>query len=321
MPELPGNTESNVESPRIAITGLAGFVGGYLASALRDAGLSVCGTVLNETERDRAVALGTPDAIIADLMDTDALRRGFDGATHVVHLAAISSGAAGAEAWQANVDGTRNVLTAAGGRRVLLASTGYVYGRTSMERPAVETDPLDPIGDYAASKAAMERMANSEFGRANVVIARSFNHTGPGQGPAFVAPAFAQQIAEIESGKREPVLRVGNLDALREMMDVRDVVRAYTALVLLPSEAGRVFNVSSGKPVSVGRILDLLLGYSTATIRVETDPDRLRPSDNPCSTGDASKLRNATGWSPEIALERTLEDTLNWWRTQEMEMR
>ncbi|HEY3414034.1 MAG TPA: NAD-dependent epimerase/dehydratase family protein [Armatimonadota bacterium] len=316
MPTPAGNPDPNVKPPRIAITGLAGFVGGHLAAALRDAGIAVCGTVLNEAERDRAVALSTPDVAIADLMDPTALRKGFEGATHIVHLAAISSGAAGAEAWQANVDGTRNVLRAAEGRRVLLASTGYVYGRTSPERPAVESDPLDPIGDYAASKAAMERMANTEFADADVVIARSFNHTGPGQGPGFVAPAFAQQIAEIEAGKREPVLRVGNLDALREMMDVRDVVRAYMALALLPPEAGRVFNVSSGWPCTVRRILDLLLGFSTAEIRVETDPERLRPSDNPCSTGDSSRLRAATGWRPGIPLERTLEDTLNWWRAR-----
>jgi GDP-4-dehydro-6-deoxy-D-mannose reductase len=295
----------------VAVTGIAGFVGAYLAAELKSAGYAVCGTVLNAAERDRTVAAGITDVTIAELNDMDALRRGFSGARLIVHLAAISSGAAGAEAWKANVDGTRNVLAAADGRRVLLVSTGYVYGKTTPERPARETDPLDPIGDYAASKAEMERMANTEFAGADIVIARSFNHTGPGQGPAFVAPAFAQQIAQIEAGTRDPVLRVGNLDALREMMDVRDVVKAYTALIGLPPAAGRVFNVACGRPHSVHHILDVLLSRSSASIGVETDPARLRPSDNPCSTGDATKLRAATGWAPEIPLERTLEDTLN----------
>lgn len=305
--------------PLVAITGIAGFVGGHLVDALRAAGYAVCGTVLNEDERARVVATGVPDVAIAELSDVNALRAGFDGAQFIVHLAAVSSGAAGAEAWQANVDGTRNVLAAAGGRRVLLASTGYVYGKTSPERPARETDPIDPIGDYAASKAAMERMAHEEFGEADYVVARSFNHTGPGQSPAFVAPAFAQQIAEIEAGRRDPVLRVGNLDALREMMDVRDVVRAYAALLGLPREAGKVFNIACGQPHTVRHILGLLLGFSRIAIRTETDPTRLRPSDNPCSTGDCSRLMQATDWRPVFSLERTLQDTLDWWRQQEME--
>lgn len=299
---------------RVCVTGLGGFVGGHLARALREAGCHVSGTALDDAESDRIRASGTPENVVADLGDVEAMRRAFDGATHIVHLAAISSGAAGAEAWQANVDGTRNVLTAAAGRRVLLAGTGYVYGVTSPERPANETDPLNPIGDYAASKAAMERMAEAEFGDANYVITRGFNHTGPGQGPGFVAPAFARQIALVEAGKQAPVISVGNLDALREMMDVRDVMKAYTALLALAPDAGRVFNVACGKPHSVRHILDVLLGLSTAAIDIETDPARLRPSDNPCSTGDATRLRAATGWQLTITLEQTLEDTLNWWR-------
>jgi GDP-4-dehydro-6-deoxy-D-mannose reductase len=148
-----------------------------------------------------------------------------------------------------------------------------------------------------------------------VVRVRPFNHTGPGQSPRFVVPAFASQIAHIEADLQEPVMKVGNLDAARDFTDVRDIVWAYH-LALTQGEPGEVYNLASGRPQSIQGLLEMLLSYSQATIRVERDPDRYRPVDVPVVYGSAEKFRRRTGWEPQIPFEQTLRDTLAYWRKQ-----
>jgi GDP-4-dehydro-6-deoxy-D-mannose reductase len=213
--------------------------------------------------------------------------------------------------------------------QVLLASTGYVYGPCDPARPAREEDELRPLSvAYAESKRMMEQLARTwPTGPLEVLIARAFNHTGPRQTPDFAVPAFAQQIAQIEAGQRvgavplgQPILRVGNLTPQRDLLDVRDVVRAY-ALLMEQGQPGQVYNVCSGRAYPVGDLLDRLLALSDVAIEIEPDPDRQRPSDLPVLVGDPSKLKQATGWTPEITLAQTLRETLDYWRKEAAKQR
>ena len=239
----------------------------------------------------------------------------------VYHLAARSSGAdVNRDAiFAANVQGTRALLEAASRLkpfpRVLLASTGYVYGNTESERPARETDPIGPLwkfGSYADSKIEMENVAKAYRGLA--ITARAFAHTGPGQTSAFAVSAFARQIARMER-KLEPLeLRVGNLDAFRDLMDARDVVRAYALLMNSAASPGTTFNVATGQPVQMRRVAERLCSLSEVEPEIVVDPARLRPLDIACSTGASSKLQAVTGWQPQITLDATLRDMLDFWR-------
>lgn len=245
---------------------------------------------------------------------------------HIYHLAARSSGAdADREAvYAANVSGTRNLLEAASQSaefpRVLLASTGYVYGNTDPLRPAREEDPIGPLwkyGAYTDSKIEMETVARSY--RAFAVCARAFAHTGPGQAPTFAVPGFARQIARMERGQETCQLRVGNLNALRDMLDVRDVVRAYVALMNSAdwrNIAGNAINVSTGRPVQMRYVVQRLCALSQVSPEIFIDPVRLRPLDIASSTGDPLRLNVLTNWKPEILLDTTLRDLLAYWREQ-----
>jgi len=183
--------------------------------------------------------------------------------------------------------------------------------------PQTEESPLRPNNPYAVSKVAQDFLGlqyHLAYGLP-VVRVRPFNHTGPGQSPRFVVPAFASQIARIEVGLQEPVLRVGNLDAARDFSDVRDIVRAYH-LAVTEGEPGEVYNLASGRPQPVRGLLETLLGYSQVKIRVERDEERSRPVDVPVVYGSAEKFHRQTGWEPQIPFEQTLRDTLEYWRGQ-----
>jgi GDP-4-dehydro-6-deoxy-D-mannose reductase len=313
---------------RVLITGVTGFVGGWLAEEL--AGhypqASLYGTTTHSASDVPANLPPGLGLLTADLTDPDAVRHAVAEATptHVFHLAGFASGA-GTDAERisrVNVDATVSLLSAleAEGNscRVQLASSGYVYGATTPGRPAKETDPPNPSGAYAESKAAMEKAVRpyAENGLLSLTVTRSFNHTGPRQAIDFVVPAFAKQIARIEKGLEPPVVRVGNLEAKRDFLSVQDVVRAYRLLLLESDPAPwRVVNVASGVGVTIRSLLDTLVADSTAEVTVETDPARLRPSDLPECVGDSTLLTQLTGWHPEISLEETLAGTLNYWRS------
>jgi GDP-4-dehydro-6-deoxy-D-mannose reductase len=215
-----------------------------------------------------------------------------------------------------NVRGTHHLLDALERAnvpaRVLVPSSAMVYASAS--EPLTETHPLVPNSPYGVSKLAQEMLAQRTDGALAVVIARPFNHVGPRQDPQFVASGFARRIADIEIGRWPPEISVGNLEARRDLTDVRDTVRAYQ-LILERGEPGRPYNVCSGRAVPIGELLDLLLARARIPIAVKTDPARYRPNDTPVLVGDPARLRDELGWTPAIPLEQTLDDLLAYWRS------
>jgi GDP-4-dehydro-6-deoxy-D-mannose reductase len=195
---------------------------------------------------------------------------------------------------------------------VLVTGSALVY-RPSTSAIA-EDAPLGPFNPYGVSKLAQEMVASQDRRRRTMVV-RSFNHAGPRQSPAYVTSSFASQIAEIEAGLREPTLSVGNLDAARDITDVRDVVRAYR-MIVERGEPGRPYNVCSGTAYRVGDLLDRLVEMARVTVRVTVDAARLRALDNPLVLGDRSRVTTEIGWTPEIPVERTLADLLDYWRAR-----
>ena len=174
---------------------------------------------------------------------------------------------------------------------------------------------LRPGNIYAATKAC-QNMIGSIYSKAydmDLMMVRAFNHIGPGQAPMFVVSDFCKQVAEIEKGLREPVMKVGNLAAKRDFTDVRDVVKAYVKLIQT-GVASETYNVGSGEAKSIQQILDTIVSMSDCEIKVEIDPNKLRPVDVPIIEADITKLRELTGWKPEITLEQTIRETLDYWR-------
>jgi GDP-4-dehydro-6-deoxy-D-mannose reductase len=194
---------------------------------------------------------------------------------------------------------------------VLVVTSGEIYGGSAAPVALDEGAPLAPASPYARSKAAADALAAASG--LDVVRARSFNHTGPGQGDTYVAASFARQLAEMELGRREPVLHVGNLAAVRDFLDVADVVEAYVRL-LDPEVPAGAYNVASGIGRSIADLLDLLVEAAGVRPRIEVDASRWRP--DRASIGDAAKLRRATGWSPQIPFETTLARLLDDWRAR-----
>jgi len=315
---------------RVLITGVTGFVGPYLAAELAaEPEVELFGMALDAGGAQAGGALPSGITILlGDVTDDASIRTVLEEARPdvVFHLAGASSGAAAwhrpVACYEVNAVGTLRLLE--GIRRLglaattIVASSGEVYGSADDEaHPLTEDSPLRPLSPYAASKASQDLVA-AQYPRAygmRVIRLRLFNHTGPRHPEQFVASSFARQIARIERGLQEPVLEVGNLDARRDFVDVRDVARAYR-LAVRSDVTGDVFNVCSGRAVSIRRILELLLGLARCEVVVHPDPERMRPADIPLLIGDPRRFREATGWVPEIPLERTLADLLDWWRDQ-----
>jgi GDP-4-dehydro-6-deoxy-D-mannose reductase len=221
-------------------------------------------------------------------------------------------------AFRINVLGTHHLLE--GLRRaellakIVLPSSAMVYASSS--EPLTEEHPFGPQGPYAFSKLAQEMAALREREDGlHVTVARAFNHVGPRQNPFFAASGFARRIADIEAGKWEPEIAVGNLDARRDIHDVRDTVRAYQ-LILEHGADGRAYNVCSGRAIQIGALLDKLLARARVPIKIRVDPSRYRPSDVPLLVGDPTRLQAELGWLPEIPLEQTLDDLLSYWRAR-----
>jgi GDP-4-dehydro-6-deoxy-D-mannose reductase len=293
-----------LSSLRVLITGVSGFVGSRLARHLLAQGDRVSGTHL-----DVHPGIDGVDLHEVDLLDREKLARVVREAAPdvVVHLAALShvgeSWKRMADYFQVNFLGTENLLDAAEGRRVLLASSAEVYGVVPEERqPIREEEPLSPRTPYALTKAAAERFALSR----GAVVLRAFNLVGPGQAASFALPAFASQLAAISRGEVEPVLRVGNLSARRDFVHVDEGAAAFR-LLAEKGEPGEVYNVASGQAVSIGEALDRLMAVSGVEARVEADSDRMRPLDIPLLMGDAGRLR-ALGWEPRRGLDEALAD-------------
>ncbi len=308
------------------MTGAGGFVAAHLVEFLRSEHPEVeaVGLVRPHGSAPRGGA-GFATLLEADLNDPTGLDAVLDRGPvdRIVHLAGQSSVHL---SWldpggtlRTNVLGLVNLLDAVrrhGGRPdVLVVGSAEEYGAVeAADLPLREDRPLLPTSPYAVSKVAQACLA-LHYGAAGmrVLRTRTFHHTGPGRGEAFAESSFARQIAEAEAGLRPPVLQVGNLHAVRDYTDVRDVVRAYWAL-LERGEAGAVYNVCSGRGRSIRELLDILLSLAGTKLDVKVEPERLRPADVPALFGDPRRLREATGWEPRIPLERTLADLLDDWR-------
>jgi len=260
------------------------------------------------------------------LMDLQALKELFAEIKpdYIFHLAAQAFvPASWADPWSTlenNIRGQLNVLLAAidlgTHPRILVVGSADEYGIVApKELPIRETNALRPNSPYAVSKVAQDMLGYQYYAshKLPVVRVRPFNHIGPGQSPAFVASAFAKQVAEAEAGLREPVVRVGNLDARRDFSDVRDIVRGYY-LAISKGEPGQVYNLGAECSYAIRELLDGLISLSRISLTVELDPARLRPSDVPEIVADCSKFRAQTGWQAQIPLERSLSDILNYWR-------
>ena len=292
------------------VTGAHGFVGPYLTSHLESKGDEVVGI-------DHEV----------DITDAEVVRARFaDELPDVVyHLAAAShvgdSWSAPAQVVRINSEGSLNVLlaaVAAGVERVVLIGSAEEYGHVTPDQlPINEDTPLRPVSPYGASKAAAEMLASYIVrGRdLPVVCVRPFNHLGPGQSDRLVASTLAQQVARNERTGGDEVL-AGDLSPKRDFSDVRDVVRAYR-LLAEKGRPGEAYNVCSGRAVAIREMADILIGLSTRPMKVTLDAERLRPVDVPVLQGDNRKLVRDTGWQPEITLEQTLRDVLEWWRAHE----
>jgi GDP-4-dehydro-6-deoxy-D-mannose reductase len=296
---------------RFLVTGVSGFAGGHLRSHL-----TLCGHEVLSLVRP-----GSGDTRV-DVRDAKAVLESVERAVPdgVFHLAALAfvphADSRVSQARDVNVAGTANVLDAAreAGVRTVVVSSGAVYGHVpSADLPVVESASLAPVGVYAETKAAAETECERRAGFQDIVRVRPFNHTGPGQSCDYVCSAFARQIAEVERGLREPVVSHGDLTPERDFCDVRDVAKAYLD-AFERGQAGEVYNVCSGKPVSIGSILETLSEMSRVPLRTTVGEDRLRNAELDRVYGSAAKLREAAGWRPLIPLRTTLVDLLADWR-------
>lgn len=314
-------------SKTVAVTGGCGFAGRYLVAQLIAEGSRVI--IL-----DKAISLPTElmpwaDSIELHRLDLTAptgLAQLFETLMpdEIYHLAGIANVKHSWEGegltYKVNLIGTVNLLSAlksVGAQTdVLIVGSGEVYGLVPQnEQPITEDRHPDPRSPYAASKLCQEiaagQMANHLKGKC--VFVRPFNHIGPGQHPSFVTSDFARQVARIERGEMEPIIRVGNLQTYRDFMDVRDTIEAYI-LALRCGENRMVLNVCSGKPIRIDHILDFYKARSRKSIDVQVDPDRFRPADIPMLCGSYERLQKMTGWVPRRSIEQALEDILEHWR-------
>jgi len=321
-----------MKEKRILITGISGFVGSHLAEyCLGMPDIKVFGTVISHHLGDELVRIKQIQDQIK-ILECDLTNR--IGTARVLveskpeiifHLAAQSfvptSWKSPEDTLYNNIMSELNIFEVVRELQldpvIHIAGSSEEYGLVNdNELPIKETNPLRPLSPYAVSKIGQEMLAfqyRQSYGL-KTVITRAFNHEGPRRGEQFVTSNFAKQIAEIEKGRREPIVYVGNLEAKRDFSDVRDIVRAYW-LAVEKCNYGEPYNICSERNRTIKNVLEILLNFSkTKNIKIEKDLDRMRPSDVPALLGDCSKFKEQTGWKPEIPFEKTMEDLLNYWR-------
>ncbi len=314
---------------RVLITGVTGFVGSHMVEFALAKGTEIFGACRWRSNTENIEALrGRLQLVEADLRDQTSVQEMIAKSRPdwIFHLAGqsqvMTSWHAPAETLQTNVIGQVHLLEAIRQRgapfpRVLVVGSSEEYGLVSeAELPVKEEHQLQPLSPYAVSKVAQDLLAYQYFRSYGIPCfrARAFNHDGPRRGEVFVTSAFAKQIAEIELGRREPMMLVGNLKARRDYTDVRDIVRGYW-LLLEKGTPGEVYNLCSGQSHAIQEILDFFLASSTVrNIEVREDPARLRPSDLPNLYGSPARINAATGWKAEISFEQMLKDVLDYWR-------
>jgi GDP-4-dehydro-6-deoxy-D-mannose reductase len=304
---------------KILVTGANGFVGQHLVKELYDNGMTVVGiggSIVSKTKPDFI-----DKYIIADLNDVEAVNKinfsEFDGVVHLAGLAAVGPSFDNPMLYiNTNIGIQTNMLQTAntqGARpKFLVISSGSIYDAKA-KLPLTEDSNIIPSSPYAVSKIGQDQMAGYYNQRGfECVIARPFNHIGPGQNPGFLIPDVVQQIIAFEKGEADKIM-IGNLDAERDYTDVRDIVKAYR-LLLEKGRAGEIYNICSGTPISGHVIFEGLIKASGSNAPTDQDPNKMRPSDNPIIYGDNHKIKEATGWVPEIPLQQTLNDVIADWR-------
>jgi GDP-4-dehydro-6-deoxy-D-mannose reductase len=313
---------------KVLITGVTGFVGSHLAEFCLSRGdVEVFGTYRWRSRMENIEHIKDLQLVEMDLLDAASVENGLRWIRPdwIFHLAAQSfvptSWNAPAQTFTTNVISQINLFETM--RKLDLIETRFQVAGSSEEYglvhadeiPIKETNPLRPLSPYAVSKVAQDQLGFQYFHSygLKVVRTRAFNHGGPRRGEVLLPSDFAKQIAEIEKGAREPVVKVGDLSARRDFTDVRDIVRAYW-LALEKGEPGEVYNIGSGRALSIQEMLDLLLSLSEISIEVRQVPEKMRPSDVKLLICDPTKFRELTGWVPQIPLETMLRDTLDYWR-------
>ena len=309
--------------PRILVTGAGGFVGSHLLELLEQTPSEITAWLRPGTQP--LVRAERVTWVDLEMHDHDAVARAVADTPpdEIYHLAGVAHVG---ESWQhthetfaGNVLATHHLFDAlrrASLRpRVLITSSAFVYA--PLDRAITENDVVRPNSPYGTSKVAQEMLGMRAWEDDGIpaLIARAFNHVGSRQAPSFVASSIAKQIAEIEVGQKAPKLMMGNLESQRDIMDVRDTVRAYQAM-MQSAKPGIPYNVSSGTPLPVRALVTLMTAKARVPIAIEQDPARFRPNDTPLVLGDHSRLTADTGWSPRIAFEQTVEDLLGYWRGQ-----
>lgn len=312
--------DRNIEP--VLVLGAAGFVGGHLMDYLESQNIKFAVTKLKNEEIIRENC----NIYDLDLLDLENVKKILleQKPKSIINLAAQSSVGL---SWKnmnltvdINIKGTLNVLNSVReicpDTRVLMIGSSEEYGYIDGGVTKVSEDcNIRPGNPYAVTKASQTMFANMFYKafEMDIMIMRAFNHVGPGQNLGFVVPDFAIQIAQIEKGLKEPIIEVGNLSAMRDFSDVRDIVRGYIG-VLKNGKSGAIYNIGSGKAVPIQYLLDKLLSMAKCSIKVVNDPERMRPSDMKIVEADISRLQSDTGYIPMIDLDKTLNDTLNYFR-------
>lgn len=315
---------------KVLITGATGFVGQYMLENLASHKVDYFGTSFNNLDKNFKKFFPKAENKIfkIDLKNRDEVKKLIEKIKPeaVIHLAALASPT---DSWNIleemltnNMLSQLNILEAVRNVnpkiKVITISSGQVYGAVSANGvPLKESNAIKPNNPYASSKVFQETLSTQYFYNYNMptIIIRPLNHIGPRQDGNFAIPSFVKQIVDIEKGLKEPVIKVGNLDAKRDFLDVRDVCEAYY-LAITKGTPGEAYNLGSGRVYRMKEILEMLISYSKVDIKVEVDKNLLRPSDMPILLADYSKFHEATGWKPRYKIEQTLKDILEYWRNK-----